>query len=121
MGRPTYKYDMTKKNIVTSIPIVRQRQHIPARSNAGKNRASNTAPYQQGRSFLCGPFKMLKKKCSAVENRSREWRVEFRDASLQGYELGSRGIEMSRVFGIGSCIIMARMELDCEEQIPCVI
>jgi hypothetical protein len=45
---------------------------------------------------LHGPFKVVMKKCSAVENSSRlEWRVEFRDASLPGYELGSRGIELS--------------------------
>jgi hypothetical protein len=30
-----------------------------------------------------------------VENSSREWTVEFRDASLAGYELGSRGTELS--------------------------
>jgi hypothetical protein len=29
------------------------------------------------------------------EEFSSENRVEFRDASLQGYELGSRGIELS--------------------------
>jgi hypothetical protein len=28
--------------------------------------------------------------------------VESRDASLRGYELGNRGIKLSRVFGIGS-------------------
>jgi hypothetical protein len=39
--------------------------------------------------------------------------VEIReDASLPGYESGSRGIEFSRVFGIGSCRITARKELD---------
>jgi hypothetical protein len=32
---------------------------------------------------------------------SREDLVEFRDGSLPEYELGSRGIELSRVFGIG--------------------
>jgi hypothetical protein len=36
---------------------------------------------------------------SVEQNRSS--RVEFRDASLPGYELVSRGIELSRVFEIG--------------------
>jgi hypothetical protein len=53
---------------------------------------------------------------SRVENSSRKGRVEFRDASLPGYELGSRGFELSRVFGIGSCKIMARKELGCEKK-----
>jgi hypothetical protein len=48
-----------------------------------------------------------------IKNSSVERsRVEFREANLPGYELGSRGIELSRVFGIGSCRIMARNELD---------
>jgi hypothetical protein len=47
-------------------------------------------------------------------------KVEFQDASLPGYELGSRGIELRRVFGIGSCKIMARKELDCEKKTSCV-
>jgi hypothetical protein len=37
--------------------------------------------------------------------------VEFRDAFLLGYELGSRGVELSQVFEIGSCRIVARNEL----------
>jgi hypothetical protein len=47
--------------------------------------------------------------------------VEFRDASLPGYELGSKGIELSLVFGIGSCRMMARKELGCEEKASCVM
>jgi hypothetical protein len=49
-----------------------------------------------------------------------EWRFEFRDASLPGYELGSR-IELSQVFGIGSCSIMARKEMGSEKKTSCVI
>jgi hypothetical protein len=40
----------------------------------------------------------------------------FRDVSLPGYEFGSRGIELNRVFGIGSCRMMARKELDCSKK-----
>jgi hypothetical protein len=38
------------------------------------------------------------------------------EANLPGYELRSRGIEMSRVFGIDSCRIMAGKELGCEKK-----
>jgi hypothetical protein len=48
-------------------------------------------------------------------------RIEFRDASLPGYELGNRGTELSRVFGIGSCRIMARKELGCDKKALYVI
>jgi hypothetical protein len=39
---------------------------------------------------------MVMRKCSGVENNClAEKRVEFRDPSLPGYELGSRGIQLS--------------------------
>jgi hypothetical protein len=59
--------------------------------------------------FLLGLCKVLIKKSSDEKSR-----VEFRDASLPAYDFGSRGVELSRVFGIGSCRIMARKELGCE-------
>jgi hypothetical protein len=44
-------------------------------------------------------------------------RVQFLEASLPGYEFWSRGIELSRVFGIGSWRIMARKELGWERRL----
>jgi hypothetical protein len=58
--------------------------------------------------------------CKEVFGNIEQWsRVKSRveDASQPGYELGSRGIELSRVFGIGSCRIMARNELDSGKKI----
>jgi hypothetical protein len=40
---------------------------------------------------------------------------------LPGYEPGSRGIELSRVFGIGSCRKMAGKELGDEKETSGVI
>jgi hypothetical protein len=50
-------------------------------------------------------------------------RVEFRDASLPGYELGSRGIESSRVESseLARCRIIGRKDLGYEKKTSCVI
>jgi hypothetical protein len=47
--------------------------------------------------------------------------VEFRDVSQPGYELGSREIELSRIFGIGRYRIIARKELGSEKKTSCLI
>jgi hypothetical protein len=47
--------------------------------------------------------------------------AEFQEASLPGYELWSRGIELSRVSDFGSCRIMARKELGSAKKTSCVI
>ena len=40
----------------------------------------------------------------------------FRNPSLPGYELWSRGIELSRIFGVDSCRIIAKNGLGNEKK-----
>jgi hypothetical protein len=131
--------------------IVRQRlsKHITVEPYARNNRTSITRQLTTKQafstidrlSFLRGPYRgVINGQRRSFELVVRSWEssvedefiwvscsrvesspVEFRDCSLPGYELGSRGIELSRVFGIGSCRIMARMELGCEKKTSCVI
>jgi hypothetical protein len=58
---------------------------------------------------------------SSYKKSSVEKLVEFRDASLPGYKLGSRGIELIPAFGIGNTRIMARKKIYCEKKISYVI
>jgi hypothetical protein len=117
-------------HIVTCIPIARQRlgKHAskterlfsmwsaprPLLCNGAVNTLKIIRDYRI-RCFLWGPCKVVLKK-----NSIEQW-VEFQDASLPGYELGNKGIESSRVFGIDSCRIMARKKLGCEKKTSCVI
>jgi hypothetical protein len=65
--------------------------------------------------FACSVQSVYKEEFSWEES------VELQDANLPGYELGSRGFELSRVFGVGSCREMARRELDGEKNTSYVI
>jgi hypothetical protein len=69
---------------------------------------------QSGYKEVFGSIEQNRTGVVVVKNR-------VQDASLPRYELGSRGIELNRVFGIGSCRIMARKELDCKKKTSCVI
>jgi hypothetical protein len=55
-----------------------------------QRRCKHVFPTIERLCFLNGPCKVVIKDISAGK------RVEFRDASLPGYELGSRGIELTR-------------------------
>jgi hypothetical protein len=86
------------------MPIVRRRldKHLPAQANAGNNRASiarqrtsQHASLTEQALFSAWSIQSGYEEvfCSIEQNRSS--RVEFLDTSLTGYELGSRGIELS--------------------------
>jgi hypothetical protein len=93
-------------NIVTCMLVARERlgNHIPVWVNGRKNRKptarqriSKHASLKIEAVFSVGSVQSSYIEVfGSIESRSREWRVEFRDVSLPGYELGSRGIELSR-------------------------
>jgi hypothetical protein len=76
-----------------------------------QQRCNHAFPTIERLCFLCGLCKLAIKKCSVEKNR-----VEFRDASLPGYELGSRGIELS-----WQLQNKGKNELGWEKKTSCVI
>jgi hypothetical protein len=94
------------------IPTARQRlgKHIPERANA-RNNISKHASLTIDAVFSAWS---MQRGYKDVFSSIQRHRIElFQNASLQGYELVSRGTELGRVFGTGSCRIMARKELGC--------
>jgi hypothetical protein len=100
-------------HIVTCRPIDRQRlsKHIPAQASARTNRTSTGRQRTSQHASLTieavfsawsvqRGYKEVFGSGTVVEQKLR---VEFRVISQPGYELGSRGIELSWVFGMGSC------------------
>jgi hypothetical protein len=75
----------------TFITRQRFREHILAATNTQATQCcKHVFPTIYRLCFLCGPCKVVIKKSSVEKSR-----VEFWDASLPGYELGSRGIKLS--------------------------
>jgi hypothetical protein len=116
--------------IVTCILIARQwlGKHVPAvntpqqsrgRFLCGRRRdrgAVNTTKIirdNRRRCFPWGPCRVVIKKCSAVENSSRTWWVEFETPACRDVSL-----ELNWVI---SCRIRARRELGCAKKTSCVI
>jgi hypothetical protein len=121
-------------NIVTCRTIARQRlgKHIPAGANAPNNRTPIARQRTSKHASLTKEvvfsvwsvpkgYKRTQSEDASKHSSLVEWRVEFRDASRPGYELGSGGIELSRVVGIGSCRIITRNELNYVKKNSCVV
>jgi hypothetical protein len=76
---------------VNTFPLQRIRKQQSSKSVAMQWRCNHAFPTIETMCFLLGSCKVVIEKGSVEKN----W-VEFRDASLPGYELGSRGIQLSR-------------------------
>jgi hypothetical protein len=100
-------------------------KHIPTQANTHKNRMSIARQLISKHAsltievvFSMGSVQSGNKEVFGSTESIRKWKVEFLDASLPEYELG---IDLSQVFGIGSCRIMTRKGLGCEKTTSCVI